>query len=98
MDASGALGGLTIIWDDQTIILNNIHSNKHFVQATFHIIGANIHGHLTNVYFPYEAMYKTEIVNTLSAINIEREHPLSITGGDFNMITKLEEKGEAGTN
>jgi len=37
-------------------------------------------------------MYKIDILNTLSLINSNRTHPLWITGGDFNMITKLEEK------
>lgn len=52
VDASGASRGLAIIWDKQAIMLTNIHGNKHFIQATFHITGRNIHGHLTNVYFP----------------------------------------------
>ena len=66
--------------------------SKHFIQATFHIIGTNVHGHLTNVYFPQEAMNKIDILNTLDLINSKRSHPLWIIGGDFNMITKLEEK------
>jgi len=92
VDASGASGGLEIIWNAQTITLSNMHANKHFIQATFHITGTNIHGHLTNVYFPQEAMYKIEILNNLSIINAKRTHPLWITVKDFNMITKLEEK------
>lgn len=80
------------MWDAHAIMLNNIHANKHFIQATFHITGTNIHGHLTNVYFPQEGLYKVDILNTLSLINVERTHLLWITGGDFNMITKLDEK------
>ena len=90
VDASGALRGLAIIWDKQAITLTNIHANKHFIQATFHITGRNIHGHLTNVYLPQEAMNKIFILNNLSLINIDRTQPLQITRGDFNMITKLE--------
>lgn len=37
-------------------------------------------------------MNKVDILNTLSLINAERTYPLWITRGDFNMITKLEEK------
>jgi len=37
-------------------------------------------------------MHKVEILNTISSINTDRSHPLWITGGDFNMITKMEEK------
>eukprot|EP00253_Pinus_taeda_P023692 PITA_23692 len=92
VDADGASRSLAILWDAQAIRLNNIHANKNFIQEIFHIIGTNIHGLLTNVYFPQEAMHKAEILNTLSAINIDRPHRLWISGGDFNMITRLEEK------
>ena len=49
LDASGASGGLAIIWNEQAITLTDIHANKHFIQATFHITWTNIHGHITNV-------------------------------------------------
>ena len=54
VDAQGVSGGLAVLWDARTIQLKNIHANKNFIQAIFHIIGTNIHGHLTNVYFPQE--------------------------------------------
>jgi len=78
-------------------MLNNIHANNNFIIATFHITGTNVHGHLTNVYFPREETNMIDILNTLSLINSHRTHPLWITGGDFNMITKLEEKRGART-
>jgi len=76
VDALGASGGLTIVWDERAITLTNIHASKHFIQATFHIIGTNVHGHLTNVNFPQETMHKIDILNTLSLINSNRTHPL----------------------
>ena len=88
----GASGGLAIIWDDRAITLTNVHASKHFIQAKFHLTGTNVHGHLTNVYFPREGKNKIDTLNTLTQINSERSHPLWITGGDFNMITRLEEK------
>lgn len=92
MEAMGALGGLAIIWNDRVITLTNIHASKHFIQAKFHLPGENVHGHLTNVYFPQEATNTVYKLNTLTQINSERSHPLWITGGDFNVITRLEEK------
>eukprot|EP00253_Pinus_taeda_P005765 PITA_05765 len=38
------------------------------------------------------ATNKIALLDTIEALNINRVHPLWITGGDFNMITKLEEK------
>jgi len=58
----------------------------------FHITGTNIHGNLTNVYFPQEVGNKIALINTIEALRLSIMHPLWIIGGDFNMITKLEEK------
>eukprot|EP00253_Pinus_taeda_P030389 PITA_30389 len=92
VDASGASGGLAIAWNTQAIALSDLHASHYFIQAAFHMIGTNIHGHLTNVYFPQDSGSKVALLNTLEALNNNKRHPLWITGGDFNMITKLEEK------
>ena len=92
VDAQGASGGLAVLWDARVIQLDNIHANKNFIQAIFHIIGTNTHGHMTNVYFPQETIHKAEILDTLLELNSNRLHPLSISRGDFNMIARLEEK------
>lgn len=92
VDAQGAWGGLAVLWDARVIQLDSIHANKNFIQAIFHIIGTNIHGHMTNVYLPQETIHKAEILDTLLEHNSNRLHPLWIYGGDFNMIARLEEK------
>eukprot|EP00253_Pinus_taeda_P013241 PITA_13241 len=92
VDARGASGGLAILWDSRIIQLSNIHANKHFIQATFHLLGTNTHGHITNVYFPQESQQKAEVLDHLTALNSNRQYPLWIAGGDFNMITRTEEK------
>eukprot|EP00253_Pinus_taeda_P021628 PITA_21628 len=92
VDASGASGGLAIAWNTRELTLSDFHASHHFIQATFHILGTNIHGHLSNVYFPQEAGNKSDLLNTIGALNNNKMHPLWIIGGDFNMITSLEEK------
>eukprot|EP00253_Pinus_taeda_P008572 PITA_08572 len=92
VDAQGASGGLAILWDSRVIQLSNIHANKNFMQATFHLIDTNTHGHLTNLYFPQDSHQKAEILDHLSTLNSNRLHPLWIAGGDFNMIVRMEEK------
>jgi len=52
VDASGASGGLAIAWNTQAIALSDLHASHHLIQAAFHILGTNIHGNLSNVYFP----------------------------------------------
>lgn len=92
VDAYGGLGGLAIAWNMQAILLTDFHDSHHLIQDTFHIIGTNIHGHLLNVYFPQDSMQNIALLNTLEALKSIKTHPLWITGEDFNMITKLEEK------
>ena len=95
VDAIGASRSLEITWNAQAIELTDFDANHHFIQAKLHIIGTNVHGHLTNVYFSQTAKNKISIMDTLSLLNVNRCNPLWIMGGDFNMITKLEEKKEA---
>lgn len=92
VDASGASRGLEIAWNRQDIVLTDIHASHHIIQANFHIINTNIHDHLTNVYFPQETGNKIALLDTIEVLNFNRVHPLWIIGGDFNIITKLEEK------
>ena len=92
VDASRASGGLAIAWNLQAIALLDIHASHHIIQETFHILGTNIHRHLTDVYFTKEARNKMALLDTIETLSLHRAHPLWIIGGDFNMITKLEEK------
>ena len=52
VDASGASGGLAIVWDPQVVSISYAHAAHKLIQAVFHILGTNLHGHLTNVYLP----------------------------------------------
>lgn len=92
VDASRDSGRLTIEWNPQVIVLSYIHACHHIIQASFHILGTNIHEHLTNFYFPQEAGSKMALLDMIEALSLHRVHPLWIIGGDFNMITELEEK------
>eukprot|EP00253_Pinus_taeda_P027174 PITA_27174 len=92
VEAQGASGGLAILWDAGKIQLLNIHANKHFIQSIFHLLGTNIYGHITNVYFSQESQQKVENLETLSHLNHDRSYQLWVAGGDFNMIASLEER------
>jgi len=91
-DAMGASGGLSMAWNPQILQLQDFHATRHFIQATFHLIGTDIHGHLTNTYFPQDQQLKLKALETLTSLNSSRRYPLWISGGDFNIITHLEEK------
>ena len=76
LDASDASGGLAITWDLQAISLTDVHASHNLIQAKFHLIGSNIHGHLTNVYFPQDPMHKIALLNTMETLNSNKTHPL----------------------
>jgi len=92
VDALGASGGLATIWNPQLLTLQDFHTSHFFIQATFHLIGTNIHGHLLNVYFPQHLNQKLALLDTLIAPNLNMQFSLWIGGGNFNIIRALEEK------
>eukprot|EP00253_Pinus_taeda_P013020 PITA_13020 len=92
VDGLGASGGLAIVWNPQSITLQDFHASRNFIQASFHILGTEIHGLLTNTYFPQDLHQKLEVLEALTALNANRLHPLWISGGDYNIITSLTEK------
>ena len=92
VDASGASGGLAIAWDALSVDLANFHATQQLIQSTFHPSGSNIHGHLSNVYFPQEQARKIDLLQTMEVLNANRTFPLWIATGDFNMITRMDEK------
>lgn len=92
VDASGAFGGLAILWDLQVLTLQDFHAAHFLIQASFHLIGKNIHGHLSNVYFPQNLQQKLDLLDTLTTLNFNIQLPLWIGGGNFNIIMALEEK------
>ena len=92
VNANGASRGIAIIWDSRAVELTNFHAHRSFLQATFHIIGTNQYGLLTNVYFPQDTRQKERILDSISTLNQNRSLPLWIAGGDFNMITRMDER------
>jgi len=72
VDASGASGGLVILWNPQTLSLYDFHATHHLIQPSFHLIGTNIHGHLSNVYFPQTIQQKLDLLETISILNENR--------------------------
>ena len=92
VDSVRTFGGISITWDPSIISLSHFHASHHFIQASFHLIGTSIKGLLSNVYFPQIAASKIQVLDDLSAIRGLKSQHFLILGGDFNMITSLQEK------
>lgn len=76
VDGLGASGGLAIVWNPQSITLQDLHASRNFIQSSFHILGTEIHGILTNTYFPQDLHQKLEVLEALTPLNANRQHPL----------------------
>ena len=68
VDSDGASGGISIAWNPTLLTLSHFHASRHFIQASFHLIGTNLKGILTNVYFPQSTASKIRILEDLSAL------------------------------
>ena len=90
--AQGASGGLSMSWNPLLITLDYALASGHSLSTSFHIPGSSIKGFLMNVYGSHVADSKKNLLNHIDWFcNLHNESPI-IIGGDFNMISKLEEK------
>ena len=92
LDSSGASGGLTISWNPTEVDLDHFLASRHSITALFHPIGTNLHDQITNVYGPQLPDQNYSFLNFLQWIFLEQAHPMDVLGGDFNLITSLQDK------
>jgi hypothetical protein len=91
-DSKGAAGGLSILWNLATIILEPTYSTVGTVTAKYRVIGSRKVGVITNAYDPHLNQEKDHFLDSISYINKLRGQERWILGGYFNIILTLEEK------
>jgi hypothetical protein len=92
VDANGAAGGLALLWNPATILLDNFFTSKWTITASFRLIGSNKQGYIKNVYGPPRPGDKEAFLQHMEWTTDHLGPQRWILGGDFNMITGLEEK------
>jgi exonuclease III len=92
VDARGVAGGFAMLWNPTTVLLDNFFTSKWTITASFRLIGSNKQGYITNVYGPPRPGDKEAFLQHLEWIAEHLGPQRWILGGDFNMITGLEEK------
>ena len=92
IDSRGFSRGLYILWDPYRVFLTNFQGTRNSLSTNFKVVGFPISGLVTNVYGPQKAGDKRSFLKYL--INLRDLNPSVhwVLGGDFNLITSLEEK------
>ena len=81
VDAIKADGCIGILWNLKEVFLYNFSKTQYSLSASFHIIGTDIRGFLTNVYGPPRAEQKVHFLDSLRMINTLTEGKTWIIGG-----------------
>jgi exonuclease III len=92
IDAAGTTGGLSLLWNTNTVLLENFCTTRWAITADYRLIGSDKPGHLTTVYGPATPRDKQAFLRSLSYLSSLTQYHRWIVGGDFNIIRSLEEK------
>jgi exonuclease III len=92
--AMGAAGGLALLWNPNSVTMDNFFTTKWSISTAYRLIGSNKPGYLTNVYGPTNSRDKHAFLRSLEHQATLTEGNRWILGGDFNMICNLMKKEE----
>jgi exonuclease III len=90
--ATCTAGGLAILWNTNSMLMENFVTTKWSITADYRLIGSNKPGHLTNVYRPANPRDKQAFLRNLEHLSTLTRHNSRIIGGDYNLICNLDEK------
>lgn len=83
VDAIGVAGGLAIVWHPSKVTLEHFITTPFSISAQFILIDSGMQGVISNIYRPANPRKKPHFL-------ADQRH--WILGGDFNLITNLQEK------
>jgi hypothetical protein len=64
-DAIGSVGGLAILWNLSSVIMENFFTTRWSISVTYRLIGSNKPGYLTNFYRPTTPRDKNAFIRNL---------------------------------
>jgi len=65
IDDKGTAGGLAMLWNPSIVLLDGLFTSKWTITASFHLIGSNKLGYITNKYGPTKPGNKEFFLNHL---------------------------------
>ena len=80
-----------ILWDPTGASLGAFQGNRCSLSTEFKVVGFSVEGTIMNVYGPHNAREKREFIKYLQKLRDRRSVDHWVLGGDFNLITSLEE-------
>ena len=92
INAKGYVGGLGILWDPTRVSLGGFDGTRCLLSADFKVVGFPVEGMITNVYGPHKPGEIRKFIKSLRKVQEKVSNSHWIVGGDFNLITSLEEK------
>jgi hypothetical protein len=88
----GIAGGLDVLWNPNTTIMETFIMTKWSITTTYRLINSNKTGHLSNVYGSASSRDKKSFLSNLKYFSTLTKDIRWIVGGDFNLIRNLDEK------
>ena len=85
-------GGMAILWQPRVVDLLEWRAGHFSLLADFQILGTEIKGTIMNIYGPSAFPLKQAFVHHLRWLCAMAKEGNWIIGGDFNLITSLQEK------
>ena len=92
VEGNGMSGGLATFWTPKSLHLLNAEATKTFLALEMQVIGEKRTLLFTNVYSPQRQENKMMLLSNLTKLHQRHFNSSAIYGGDFNMITSLNEK------
>jgi len=68
-DTIGKTGGLAILWNTNSVLLDKFLATRWSITADYRLIGSNKPGHLTNVYGPTKPRDKKAFLRSLNYLS-----------------------------
>ena len=92
IEATGASGGLGIIWNSRKVALTYLVNNNNWLCVSLQSLKSDTKFILINVYSPNNFLKKKDVWDEISKVISEYKDSPIILGGDFNTILSLDEK------
>lgn len=89
VEAEGASDSLGIAWNPSQIDMEPLSLNPIVLTSSFHLLGTDFHGFLSNVYGPQSPTKKQVMLDNISSLKSQLDPTKWVSGGDLNIITSI---------